>query len=510
MRDSINKPKVFLSHSSLDKEFINRLAADLRRCQIDHWLDTEEIRDGRPWLQVIFAHGIPMCDAVLLYLTENSLKSKMVAKEMDAALVEQLGERGIALLPYVSSGELRDRLRSDIKPLHCREWNDLNYSDVLPTVVAEIWRSYVERMIGTATLLERNRRLELELEVKSLQEHFTNAAFTPQEEREFTYIRQKLDRTIEIQVELYQTDKGSHNSVKTGEEVYCINLLGAIIHHVSRGYRRFSTSVVEIPLREIITKAHPPTVGNYHCTIKEDLPLELCTYGLARPYEHGLGGLKIDVCEFTEKMYRFIYWLEFNIYLPELALFLLSKREISDSDLHTSELEDTDLTYALRLDREIAFNEHRAKWRESSIGVGAAQHEVKKLFEGLERLARINNEKLEKIKLKYLGDDENRCSVSSRGISLIVEWNLNFTDTLNGSVLLAEEYKSKHVTGGSETLTEQDRLFHGEYDFDIDEEQTVYWQWRAQKDRRLSTEDLAKSLISSLLSAIRRETVSGR
>lgn len=78
MEKLVNRPKVFLSHSSKDKSFINQLYDDLKRCKIDPWLDTEEIRDGRPWMKVIFEDGIPACDAVIVYLTENSIKSKMV------------------------------------------------------------------------------------------------------------------------------------------------------------------------------------------------------------------------------------------------------------------------------------------------------------------------------------------------------------------------------------------------------------------------------------------------
>jgi hypothetical protein len=47
---------------------------------IDDWIDTEDIRDGRPWLNEIFEHGIPTCDAILVYLTENSLKSNVSLK----------------------------------------------------------------------------------------------------------------------------------------------------------------------------------------------------------------------------------------------------------------------------------------------------------------------------------------------------------------------------------------------------------------------------------------------
>ena len=71
MDHKFNKPRVFLSHSKKDERFIGKLHEDLRKCQIEPWLDTEEIRDGKSWLKVIFEDGIPTCDAVIVYFSET-------------------------------------------------------------------------------------------------------------------------------------------------------------------------------------------------------------------------------------------------------------------------------------------------------------------------------------------------------------------------------------------------------------------------------------------------------
>lgn len=71
MESRLNKPRVFLSHSKSDKSFIELINNDLRKCQIDPWLDSEEIRHGKPWLDTIFEDGIPTCDSVLVYFTDN-------------------------------------------------------------------------------------------------------------------------------------------------------------------------------------------------------------------------------------------------------------------------------------------------------------------------------------------------------------------------------------------------------------------------------------------------------
>ena len=148
MKERVNKPRAFISYSSKDSVFIQRIENDLRNCQIEPWRDRKEIRDGKPWLDSIFEEGLPTCDVVIAYFTPNSLNSNMVAKEVDAAQIRLLADKGISFLPYVDCSETRDGLRLDLKTLHCRVWNPENYNEVLPTVVAEVWRSYLERVVG--------------------------------------------------------------------------------------------------------------------------------------------------------------------------------------------------------------------------------------------------------------------------------------------------------------------------------------------------------------------------
>jgi hypothetical protein len=317
MQERINKPRVFLSHSNIDKPFIERAAADLRRCHIDYWLDTEEIRDGRSWLKVIFEDGIPTCDAVIVYLTENSIKSKMVAKELDATLVEELTGSGIVVLPYVSEAILRGRLRADIRTLQCREWNDANYSEMLPSVVAEIWRSYLERTVNAAILREKNRRLELELDLNRMREKYEGTVFTPSEEREFNYLRQKLDRNIKSRFTLVKGGQNEKSSKKIGYAVYKVNLLSAYYNLIEQGRFRFRRSSIELFLIGRINQAQPPLNDtdleiDYQEGIKDNLLLELHTYGLVRMVEADQFQRQDHVYELSDKMYRFKYWLDYN------------------------------------------------------------------------------------------------------------------------------------------------------------------------------------------------------
>jgi hypothetical protein len=323
MQNRVNKPRVFLSHSSLDKSFIERLANDLRKCQIEPWLDTEEIRDGKPWLKVIFEDGIPTCDAVIIYLTENSIKSKMVAKELDATIVEQLGERGISVLPYVSKVELRGELRVDIRTLQCREWNNTNYSEILPSVVAEIWRSYMEVNINSAVLQERNARLELELKLKELNESLVDSAFSPQEEKEFQYLHRILDKTIQFYRRFHSIKREGPGYLFGYNDNFKLSFLDAVINYVNEGisyysYDRFSSSVNKLLQKVSQAQSNQPDYMPSTCKTDTSVDLELLTYGLINKITLSTDGeFNGYDYPFTNKMYRFRYWLTYNNHTHE-------------------------------------------------------------------------------------------------------------------------------------------------------------------------------------------------
>lgn len=311
MHERINKPRVFLSHSSKDKDFIHRLAEDLRKCQVEYWLDTEEIRDGRSWLKVIFEDGIPTCDVVIVYLTESSIISKMVAKELDAALIVQLSEKEIVLLPYISKSDIREKLRSDIRSLHCREWNHDNYNAILPSVVAEIWRSFLERTINIAITQEKNRRLELELELRDLKKRYEDSPFSPSEDTDFKYIYDKLNKQVKIIFHLWtnQYDPSS----KIGKVAFKISCLDSIIYYINKAKRFEMRHFVRIISDFLNERGFPEAKGqNYghgYINEKENIEVELQSYGLM--YKD----------EFKQKMYRFRYWLGYNNYLTDEVSF---------------------------------------------------------------------------------------------------------------------------------------------------------------------------------------------
>jgi hypothetical protein len=88
----------FLSHSSKDKAIIRQLAADLSAEGIAVWLDEQRIHVGDSIPDKI-AQGLAQSDFFLIALSEHSVDSEWVKRELNNALVQEISKRKIAILP---------------------------------------------------------------------------------------------------------------------------------------------------------------------------------------------------------------------------------------------------------------------------------------------------------------------------------------------------------------------------------------------------------------------------
>lgn len=330
MEPRFNKPRVFLSHSKADVSFIEQVHIDLGKCQIEPWLYSAEIRHGQPWLDAIFEHGIPTCDAVLVYFTDASLESKMVKKEMDAGILQQLKDKRVAFLPYVDDEARRTKLRADIQALQVPVWNKANYSEVLPRVVAEIWRSYLERTVTSAVKEERVNRLQAELELEKMRKETSNSIFSLSEEADFGYIWDRLNKWITIEVEEI-TEKTSFNGkisrpvVRNYKlEVKLSTVISVLIESETLEFSSYSlTSFLSEELNKYLSKPDSPGEQKNYYSINEfpDLNNDLLMYGfIDRIYEPPDKEIFRTMSRYrniyNSKCYRFRYWLAYKNMLP--------------------------------------------------------------------------------------------------------------------------------------------------------------------------------------------------
>ncbi|GAA0491205.1 hypothetical protein GCM10008986_16600 [Salinibacillus aidingensis] len=169
-----SRPKVFLSHSKKDKKIIEKIANDLRKYKIDCWFDDWEINPGESLRKKIFEDGIPSCDLFFVYLTDNSIDSSWVKRELDASFIEQSRNKGFNIVTFVDKEETRKNVPLDIASLHLAIINDEEYVDGLLKLVSSAYQYKVNSVIHKKDLAYENQILELKNEINNFKFHLQN------------------------------------------------------------------------------------------------------------------------------------------------------------------------------------------------------------------------------------------------------------------------------------------------------------------------------------------------
>lgn len=92
--------KIFLSHSSKDKKFVKILANRLKSDGFSVWYDDWEIHVGDSIVQRI-NDGISSSNFLLVVLSNNSVNSKWVKEELNAATIKNINKKGAVILPVL-------------------------------------------------------------------------------------------------------------------------------------------------------------------------------------------------------------------------------------------------------------------------------------------------------------------------------------------------------------------------------------------------------------------------
>jgi len=113
------KTVAFLSHSSTDKPFVRKLSADLVAAGIDVWLDEQTILVGDSITEKI-GQGLAQSDFFVILLSDKSVQSQWVRKELSRAIVQEVENRRVTVLPVLLSScdvpeMLKDKKYADFR-----------------------------------------------------------------------------------------------------------------------------------------------------------------------------------------------------------------------------------------------------------------------------------------------------------------------------------------------------------------------------------------------------------
>ena len=99
-------PQVFLSHSTVDSQFVNRVRESLLKAGIDVWKAPESILPGEDWVEAI-QRGLFSSTHLVVVMSPAAVKSDWVNYEMNTAIRLQVaGKIVIIPLEYEPSTEL--------------------------------------------------------------------------------------------------------------------------------------------------------------------------------------------------------------------------------------------------------------------------------------------------------------------------------------------------------------------------------------------------------------------
>ena len=97
-KEDDKKLVVFLSHSSHDKAFVRQLSADLTKAGVGIWLDEQRILVGDSIVEKV-GQGLVESDFFIIVLSEASVESEWVKKELNRALLSEIEKRRVIVLP---------------------------------------------------------------------------------------------------------------------------------------------------------------------------------------------------------------------------------------------------------------------------------------------------------------------------------------------------------------------------------------------------------------------------
>lgn len=91
---------VFLSHNSIDKPFVRKLAVDLGNHGIQYWIDEAELKVGDSLINTL-RDGIDEMTYLIAIISSNSIDAPWIQREIDVAMTQEINGKKIKVLPLL-------------------------------------------------------------------------------------------------------------------------------------------------------------------------------------------------------------------------------------------------------------------------------------------------------------------------------------------------------------------------------------------------------------------------
>lgn len=145
--------RIFVSHSSLDKEFAHLVAARLRKADMEPWIDSENIMVGDDVLDGLGA-GLKTMDLFVLIVSAAALNSSWVDREVKFATWQEIKRKEALVLPFIIDQTSVEEIPWHLRPVHVRYVSpDAAGAEALASAVQDVLnRRSSSRSLGTETV----------------------------------------------------------------------------------------------------------------------------------------------------------------------------------------------------------------------------------------------------------------------------------------------------------------------------------------------------------------------
>ena len=143
-------PRAFGSHSSQDRAFVERFAADLRAKGIDAWYSGWEIKPGDS-IRGKIEEGLGECDYFIIVLSKISIERPWVLSELDTATVRKINGKVKKIIP-IKIDECAD-VPAILGSLCWEDFSDQSYDTALERIIDSIFERDVRPPLGARNVI---------------------------------------------------------------------------------------------------------------------------------------------------------------------------------------------------------------------------------------------------------------------------------------------------------------------------------------------------------------------
>ncbi|MFT4104741.1 MAG: toll/interleukin-1 receptor domain-containing protein [Lacrimispora sp.] len=168
---------VFISHNYKDKPIARKIAKELNKYGIKSWIDESEIKLGDSLIEKI-RDGLDRVDFLIALISEDSIRSEWVKRELDIAMNNEIEGRRIITVPVLAGkcdlpGFLKGKLYADMSTT--RKYNE-NISALIKRFdISEIKddaNEFTEYKLNAVQVIEKIENTENENELIEFLESF--------------------------------------------------------------------------------------------------------------------------------------------------------------------------------------------------------------------------------------------------------------------------------------------------------------------------------------------------